>query len=126
MAKMWSNTGETSWDWDTSGFGAEPEAWRRTKYWAHVLGYEQANKCSQLTWDSIEEGQGARGFSAAFCEELEFIVSVWRRRYPVTNPSMNLLDAICRQAQVDSLPLPRYALLAIFRLRCSVLQDLRP
>lgn len=91
--------------------------WRQAQSFEDAIGYAHASAEARLAWDAIVERQYPQ-WSAAFLEELELTISIWRRRYPCAA----LLDAICSAAQEYNLALPHYALLAVFRLRCVTIR----
>lgn len=94
--------------------------WSQAHSFEDAIGYSQASAEARLAWDAIAEKQHPE-WSPAFCEELELTISIWRRRYQLA-PGCNLLNHLCATAESHSLPIPHFALLAIFRLRCTLLR----
>ena len=97
--------------------------WRRGHEFEDAMGYLQAAKEARLAWDAIAERQYPI-WSDAFCEELELTIIIWRKRYPMPALQRPFLDALCATAKTYDLPLPHYALLAVFRMRCWLMNEL--
>jgi len=91
--------------------------WREVQELEELLGYGRSSTTARAAWDELLAAEIIIPHQALYVE-LRACVAVWERistGQPVVFPS--LLDRLVWVAVAEELPLPRFGVLAAFRLR---------
>ena len=94
--------------------------WREVQELQELLGYSRSSLAARTAWDELLASEMLIPHQALYVE-LRACVRVWERisaGRPVVYPS--LLDRLVWVAVAEELPLPRFGVLAAFRLRQSL------